>query len=79
MAPGHLYAGNRVRTAGPIKLRSDMVWTENLTQSQKRLTWLLAGHKLWQYGYERWPAQSAISQTSKTSSSLDIEQEKAAA
>ena len=53
MAPGHLYAGNRVRTAGPIKLRSDMAWAEKLTPSQKRLTWLLAGRKLCQYGYER--------------------------
>lgn len=56
MAPGHLYAGNRVRTAGPIKLRSDMAWAEKLTPAQKRLTWLLAGHKLRQYGYERRPA-----------------------
>ena len=56
MAPGHLYAGNRVRTAGPIKLRSDMAWTEKLTPGQKRLTWLFAGHKLRQYGYEKHPA-----------------------
>lgn len=55
MAPGHLYAGNRVRTAGPIKLRSDIAWAEKLTPNQKRLTWLLAGHKLRQYGYERRP------------------------
>ena len=53
MAPGHLYAGNRVRTAGPIKLRSDMAWAEKLTPNQKRLTWLFAGHKLRQYGYDR--------------------------
>mgnify|MGYP000713541639 CR=1 FL=1 len=55
MAPGHLYAGNRVRTAGPIKLRSDMAWAEKLTPAQKRLTWLLAGHKLRHYGYELKP------------------------
>ena len=58
MAPGHLYAGNRVRTAGPIKLRSDMAWTEKLTPNQKRLTWLLAGYKLRLYGYERLPTTS---------------------
>jgi hypothetical protein len=63
MAPGHLYAGNRVRTAGPIKLRSDMAWTEKLTPGQKRLTWLLAGHKLRQYGYEHQPAVQTESQT----------------
>lgn len=56
MAPGHLYAGNRVRTAGPIKLRSDMAWAEKLTPAQKRLTWLLTGYKLRQYGYERHPS-----------------------
>jgi len=55
MIPGHLYAGNRVRTAGPITLRSDMAWTERLTPNQKRLAWLLAGYKLRQYGYERLP------------------------
>ena len=63
MAPGHLYAGNRVRTAGPIKLRSDMAWAEKLTPNQKRLTWLLAGYKLRQYGYERQPMTSTESQT----------------
>ncbi len=62
MAPGHLYAGNRVRTAGPIKLRSDMAWAEKLTRGQKRLTWLLAGYKLRQYGYERKPTMSMDSQ-----------------
>lgn len=56
MAPGHLYAGNRVRTAGPIKLRSDMAWTERLTPAQKRMAWLLAGYKLRDYGYQRKPS-----------------------
>jgi hypothetical protein len=60
MAPGHLYAGNRVRTAGPIKLRSDMAWADQLTSSQKRLTWLLAGHKLRQYGYDRQPTDVSV-------------------
>jgi hypothetical protein len=58
MAPGHLYAGNRVRTAGPITLRSDMEWMKRLTPGQQRLTWLLAGHQLRQYGYHRRPSDS---------------------
>lgn len=66
MAPGHLYAGNRVRTAGPIKLRSDMAWTERLTPHQKRLTWLLAGYKLRQYGYQRVPPLTTSSAAETT-------------
>ena len=40
-----------------------MAWTEKLTPGQKRLTWLLAGHKLRQYGYEHQPAVQTESQT----------------
>lgn len=67
MAPGHLYAGNRVRTAGPIKLRSDMAWAEKLTTSQKRLTWILAGHKLRQYGYQKTPPECQKSDSAENS------------
>jgi len=52
-APGHLYAGNRVRTGGPIRLRCDTEWTSRLTSSQQRLLWLLCGHRLRHYGYLR--------------------------
>lgn len=58
MAPGHLYAGNRVRTGGPIRLRSDTEWTRRLTSPQQNLAWLLTGRKLRRYGYKKSPAPS---------------------
>lgn len=66
MAPGHLYAGNRVRTAGPIRLRRDMAWAEKLTPGQKRLIWLLASRQLEQYGYQRQPTQAADNSSAAT-------------
>jgi len=58
MEPGHLYAGNRVRTGGPIRLRSDMAWQHRLTSNQQRLAWLLTRSQMRRYGYERYPEEA---------------------
>jgi hypothetical protein len=53
MNPGHLYAGNRVRTGGPIHLRQEDEWADNLTPRQQRLIWALTAPQLNRYGYRR--------------------------
>lgn len=55
MSPGHLYAGNRVRTSGPIQLRVDNEWTEHLTPRQQRLIWAVTAGQMKRYGYQRVP------------------------
>ena len=56
MSPGHLYAGNRVRTSGPIQLRADNEWTAHLTPRQQRLIWAITAGQMKRYGYQRVPA-----------------------
>jgi hypothetical protein len=53
MNPGHLYAGNRVRTAGPIHLKQDCEWAHNLTPRQQRIIWALTARQMNRYGYPR--------------------------
>ena len=55
MNPGHLYAGNRVRTAGPIQLRQDSDWMQHLTPKQQRVIWTLTASQMNRYGYARVP------------------------
>lgn len=59
MNPGHLYAGNRVRTAGPIQLRQDDEWTQHLTPRQQRLIWTITAGQMNRYGYPRVPDLSS--------------------
>jgi len=51
MSPGHLYAGNRVRTSGPIHLKQDCEWARNLTPRQQRFVWALTAPQMKRYGY----------------------------
>lgn len=50
---GHSIAGNRLRLAGPVRLRADNEWTEKLSPRDERVCWSMAGWLLRRYGYER--------------------------
>ena len=51
--PGHRVAGNRMRLAGPVRLRPDLEWTEKLSDADARTFWLMAGWLARRYGYTR--------------------------
>lgn len=51
VAPGHTIAGNRLRMAGPIRLRLDETWKQNLSARERRIVSLIAGRTLGHYGY----------------------------
>jgi len=55
VTPGHTIAGNRLRMAGPIRLRLDEKWKEGLSPKHRRIFSLIAGRALSRYGYRRRP------------------------
>lgn len=65
MNPGHLYAGNRVRTGGPIHLRQDCEWADNLTPRQQRVIWTLTAPQMKRYGYPRVPDHDSTQQNDR--------------
>ena len=57
MKTGHTIAGNRLRMAGAVRLRSDVEWVEKLTWRERTLCWGIAGWLMKAYGY-RWRPQT---------------------
>lgn len=49
---GHAIAGNRVRMAGPLRLRADTEWKSRLPLDAQRRFQRIAGRTLRRYGYE---------------------------
>ena len=54
-SPGHLVAGSRLRMAGPVKLRLDSQWRQQMPSRQQRIFQLLSGWLQRRYGYTRPP------------------------
>jgi hypothetical protein len=48
---GHNIAGNRLRMAGKVKLKSDVEWQEKLPLFDRAFVWFFAGWLLARYGY----------------------------
>lgn len=49
----HTVGGNRVRMLKEIRIRADFAWMENLSLSDRRLFWWMAGWLAKQFGYKR--------------------------
>lgn len=50
---GHVGGGNQVRLAGPMIIRLDESWKQQLKPSSGRLFWVLAGGTAKRFGYKR--------------------------
>lgn len=66
MNPGHVYAGNRVRTGGPIQLHHDCEWAENLTPRQQRIIWRMTAARMKRYGYPHVVEPVAVSDSQRS-------------
>lgn len=74
ISPEHTIAGNRVRMAGPLKLKPDWEWAEKLPRSDRRLCWFLAGWLLKRFGYaQQSPPPLKIMGATKTTDELSSE------
>lgn len=50
---GHMVGGNVLRLGGPVSLKMDEAWREQLPRLERTYFWLVAGGKARAYGYER--------------------------